>query len=234
MTLRELHEVINQISFVQVLQLDEILSVGSDRGEQVSLLDTLADRGTDPTTGLEGQETRGMLAAAITLPKGTRLDVTLTYDNSADNPRNPISPPRRALWGEQSFDEMGTVGFGFEVLKKADVPSFQQALAARTKAAIAAGGKDGTVGRFLASQQRRSRGLQQLTVFDRQGTVVGRVGEPGAYSQAAFSPDGSRLAVIKRDLDTDTQDVWAFDVDTGKGTSISSDPALGYRTGVVS
>ena len=44
-TLRELHDVINQISFVQVLQLDEILSVGSDRGEQVSLLDTLADRG---------------------------------------------------------------------------------------------------------------------------------------------------------------------------------------------
>ncbi len=45
---------------------------------------------------------------------------------------------------------MGTVGFDFEVLNKADVPSFQQALAARSKAAIAAGGKDGTVGRFLA------------------------------------------------------------------------------------
>ena len=59
----ELHEVINQICSVQVLQLDEILSVGSDRGEQVSLLDTLADRSVDPTTGLEGQETRGSLAA---------------------------------------------------------------------------------------------------------------------------------------------------------------------------
>src|SRR5262245_14618400 len=58
-SLPELHEVINQISFVQVLQLDEILSVGSERGETVSLLDTLADRGVDPTTGLEGQETRG-------------------------------------------------------------------------------------------------------------------------------------------------------------------------------
>ena len=115
----------------------------------------------------------------FTLPKGTRLDVTLTYDNSDGNPRNPTSPPRRALWGEQSLDEMGTVGFGFEVLNKADVPSFQEALAARSKAAIAAGGKDGTVGRFLASQLRQSRGLQQLTVFDRKGTVVGRVGEPG-------------------------------------------------------
>jgi len=79
-TLRELHEVINQISFVQVLQLDEILSVGSDRGEQVSLLDTLADRGTDPTMGLEGQETRGLLAAAInSLSEREKIVVTLYY-----------------------------------------------------------------------------------------------------------------------------------------------------------
>jgi mono/diheme cytochrome c family protein len=161
----------------------------------------------------------------FTLPKGTRIDVTLIYDNSADNPRNPISPPRRALWGEQSFDEMGMVGFGFEVLNKADVPTFQQTLAARAKSAIAAGGKDGTIGRFLARQQRQNRGLQQLTIFDRQGNVVSRVGEPGSFSQAAFSPDGARLAVIKRDPDSDSQDVWTFDIETGKGTSITSDSA---------
>jgi Tol biopolymer transport system component/mono/diheme cytochrome c family protein len=161
----------------------------------------------------------------FTLPKGTRIDVTLIYDNSTDNPRNPISPPRRALWGEQSFDEMGMVGFGFEVLNKADVPTFQQTLAARAKSAIAAGGKDGTIGRFLARQQRQNRGLQQLTIFDRQGNVVSRVGEPGSFSQAAFSPDGARLAVIKRDPDSDSQDVWTFDIETGKGTSITSDSA---------
>jgi WD40-like Beta Propeller Repeat len=161
----------------------------------------------------------------VMLPKGARIDVTLTYDNSADNPRNPISPPRRALWGEQSFDEMGTVGFGFEVLNQADVPAVQQALAARNKAAIAAGGKDGTIGRFLARQQRQNRGLQQLTIFDRRGTVVSRVGEPGSYSQAAFSPDATRLAVIKRDLDSDADDVWTFDVATGKGIAVTSDAA---------
>jgi RNA polymerase sigma factor for flagellar operon FliA len=79
-SLRELHEVINQISFVQVLQLDEILSVGSERGDQVSLLDTLADRSVDPTTGLEVQETRGLLAAAInSLSEREKIVVTLYY-----------------------------------------------------------------------------------------------------------------------------------------------------------
>jgi RNA polymerase sigma factor for flagellar operon FliA len=79
-SLRELHDVINQISFVSVLALDELLSVGTDRGEQVSLLDTLADRGVDPTTGLEGQETRGLLAAAInSLSEREKIVVTLYY-----------------------------------------------------------------------------------------------------------------------------------------------------------
>jgi len=80
MSLRELHDVINQISFVQVLQLDEILTIGGDRGEKVSLMDTLADRTVDPTTGLEGQETRGMLSAAInSLSEREKIVVTLYY-----------------------------------------------------------------------------------------------------------------------------------------------------------
>jgi RNA polymerase sigma factor FliA len=79
-SLAELHDVINQISFVSVLALDELLSVGADRGETVSLLDTLADRSTDPTTGLEGQETRGLLAAAInSLSEREKIVVTLYY-----------------------------------------------------------------------------------------------------------------------------------------------------------
>jgi RNA polymerase sigma factor FliA len=79
-TMGELHDVINQISFVSVLALDELLAVGSDRGEHVSLMDTLADKSVDPTTGLEGQETRGLLAAAInSLSEREKIVVTLYY-----------------------------------------------------------------------------------------------------------------------------------------------------------
>ncbi len=45
------------------------------------------------------------------MPKGTRIDVTIAYDNSADNPHNPCNPPRRVQWGLQSTDEMGGVRF---------------------------------------------------------------------------------------------------------------------------
>src|SRR5262249_21221014 len=43
------------------------------------------------------------------LPKGTRIDVKIGWDNSTDNPRNPRNPPRRVKWGLQSQDEMGGV-----------------------------------------------------------------------------------------------------------------------------
>ena len=79
-SLSELHDVTSQISFVSVLALDELVSVGTDRGEQVSLIDTLADKQLDPTSGVESQETRGLLAAAInSLSEREKIVVTLYY-----------------------------------------------------------------------------------------------------------------------------------------------------------
>ena len=46
-----------------------------------------------------------------------------------------------------------------------------------------------------------------LTVFGRQGNVVTTVGEPGLYAQPVFSPDRTRLAVNKFDLESETQDI---------------------------
>ncbi len=41
------------------------------------------------------------------LPKGTRVSMRYTYDNSAANARNPQRPPTRARWGQLSAEEMG-------------------------------------------------------------------------------------------------------------------------------
>ncbi len=43
------------------------------------------------------------------LPKGTRLDGEVVWDNSASNIRNPSSPPVPVIWGERTIDEMGSV-----------------------------------------------------------------------------------------------------------------------------
>ena len=47
----------------------------------------------------------------IRLPKGTRLSMEYTYDNSADNVRNPQLPPAKVYWGQRSNDEMGDLWF---------------------------------------------------------------------------------------------------------------------------
>ncbi len=65
--------------------------------------------------------------------------------------------------------------------------------------------------------------LRQLTVLDRQGKVVGTIGQPGLFGQIRLSPDAKRLAVAKNDPQTGNNDIWVFDVATGKGTAITND-----------
>src|SRR5205807_6286556 len=43
----------------------------------------------------------------IFLRKGTTLVMRFSYDNSADNVRNPNQPPKRVKYGLQTTDEMG-------------------------------------------------------------------------------------------------------------------------------
>ena len=78
-----------------------------------------------------------------------------------------------------------------------------------------------------ARKEQRQRGPhQQLTVFDRAGAAVAKVGEQGLYAQAAFSLGASRIAVIRTDIETGNRDVWTFDVATGRGRPVTSDAAV--------
>ena len=43
----------------------------------------------------------------VALPRGSRIEMRIQYDNSAANPRNPSNPPRRVRAGNRSSDEMG-------------------------------------------------------------------------------------------------------------------------------
>ena len=43
----------------------------------------------------------------LALPRGTTIAMRYTYDNSAENARNPQQPPQEVRWGQRSSDEMG-------------------------------------------------------------------------------------------------------------------------------
>ena len=56
----------------------------------------------------------------IALPKGTKVEMRVTYDNSEANPRNPNHPPKLVKTGNRSDDEMGHVWL--QVLPKPAAP----------------------------------------------------------------------------------------------------------------
>jgi RNA polymerase sigma factor for flagellar operon FliA len=79
--LDDLHTIFSQVSFVNVIALDELLNVGGERGDKLSLVDTLEDtKAEDPVQAFETEETKYLLARAInTLPEREKIVVTLYY-----------------------------------------------------------------------------------------------------------------------------------------------------------
>ena len=83
--------------------------------------------------------------------EGTRIDVAITYDNSAENPRNPSHPPKRVKWGEQSFDEMGSVTLQVVPARQSDFMTLMAALQEKRVEAIKNAYKNRMAGVFGSS-----------------------------------------------------------------------------------
>jgi len=47
----------------------------------------------------------------VEIPKGSKIVMRFTYDNSTNNIRNPASPPKRVFHGPETTDEMGELYF---------------------------------------------------------------------------------------------------------------------------
>jgi RNA polymerase sigma factor FliA len=76
----QLQTTLSQISFVGLVALDEMLSVGGDRGESITLGDTIADGGEGPVAAYEVEEMRHILADAINrMPEREKIVLTLYY-----------------------------------------------------------------------------------------------------------------------------------------------------------
>lgn len=80
-SVEEFHDALMQISHSTIVALDELWNVSDAGGDQVSLLDTLPDRGApDPQMLVDQGETRDRIADAIAaLPEREKLVIALYY-----------------------------------------------------------------------------------------------------------------------------------------------------------
>jgi len=115
----------------------------------------------------------------VLLPKGTRLDVRITYDNTAANPRNPSNPPKRVWWGEESTDEMGSISFGLIPVRREDEPAWEQFATQQQRGTLLAAGQNGTLQRVAANQARG------LLAAPGAGRGLGRGGAAASPTAAA-------------------------------------------------
>ncbi len=61
----DLQQIFGQISYIGIVALDEVISSGGERGDSVTLGDSLADRGEGPMAAFEVEEMKQILAGAI-------------------------------------------------------------------------------------------------------------------------------------------------------------------------
>ena len=88
----------------------------------------------------------------VRLAKGTRIEVEIVYDNSAQNPNNPNSPPKRVRFGQQSTDEMGSMSIEIVPSRERDFPDFANAVQQHLQRSIVDG---------LGNLPGRGRGLRR-------------------------------------------------------------------------
>lgn len=80
-TIEALRRIFSQVSFVNVVALDELLHFGGDKSDNMTLGDALVDaKAEDPVSVFEVEETRYILADSVaTLPEREKIVITLYY-----------------------------------------------------------------------------------------------------------------------------------------------------------
>jgi tetratricopeptide (TPR) repeat protein/mono/diheme cytochrome c family protein len=72
----------------------------------------------------------------VLLPRGTKVSMRYTYDNSSENVANPNQPPRRVRYGGQSTDEMAELWLQLLPLERGDSKLLAEAYAEKQRSAF--------------------------------------------------------------------------------------------------
>ncbi len=80
LTDEQFQALLGQLAFVGIVALDELLSAGGERGESMTLGDTIADSADGPVGAYEVEEMRQLLAQSINrMPEREKIVLTLYY-----------------------------------------------------------------------------------------------------------------------------------------------------------
>jgi hypothetical protein len=102
-------------------------------------------------------------ASPVKLPKGTRLEMQYTYDNSAANPHNPSDPPREVKFGEETTNEMGFAFVSVTLDSPDEVAEFRRGTRAEFIADMLTNGVDAEA----LGPERAARLKLLLNAFDK-------------------------------------------------------------------
>lgn len=95
-------------------------------------------------------QNRYLYKKPLSIRRGTKIDVVITYDNSAQNPSNPHDPPRRVRWGLQSTDEMGSVTLLMVARREKDTNRLKRAIRESGRDSMISGAPSGIAGALIS------------------------------------------------------------------------------------
>jgi len=112
------------------VQLNGITPHAHYLGKEMKVSAHLPDGSTRPLIWIKDWDFNWQSAyrykTPIDLPKGTRIDMEYTFDNSESNPHNPAHPPVHVHWGEETKDEMALAFLSVLLPTRADIRELRQ------------------------------------------------------------------------------------------------------------
>ncbi len=134
-----------------------------------------------------------VFAPPLVITRGSKVEMAFFYDNSADNPRNPSSPPRRVLEGERSTDEMGNITLQLAPMDPGDIDVLRESKYRR----LLAGGADARVEFNLGNAFYRQGKLEQAIAQYRRALALDPALAPAHVNLArALEARGARPEAI--------------------------------------
>ncbi len=132
----------------------------------------------------------------ILLPAGTRIELTSTYDNSINNPRNPANPPVAVSWGEMTTDEMCLAFLSVKAPSDPSINTVPFSITDRGTTSVATqGGGSGVQVGYARVSEASGNAVSGLAIFGyrQNGVLISEAAVPASriISQGRFYAETS-------------------------------------------